>query len=81
MLICFMNVCFCVSLYVSLRSQVILILCVNLCFSCILCVEFLFPFAFIMYFECHCFMYVGVNTSTRKYLDIACGSWRQYIHT
>jgi len=35
-----MNVCFCVSLYVSLCSQVILILCVNLCFSCILCVEF-----------------------------------------
>jgi len=33
-----------------------------------------------MYLEDHCFIYVGVNTSTRKYEDIAWRSW-EYVHT
>jgi len=33
-----------------------------------------------MYLECHCFIYVGLNTSTRKYIEIACRSW-ECIHT
>jgi len=41
---------------------------------------FLFLFTFIMCLEFHCFIYVDVTTSTRKYEDIACRSW-EYIHT
>jgi len=33
-----------------------------------------------MYLEGHCFIYVGVNTGTRKYEDVACRSW-EYVHT
>jgi len=45
-----------------------------------LVIEFFVYFTFITYLQCHCFMYVGVNTSTHKYEDIACRSW-EYIHT
>ena len=57
----------------------------NLYFLCILwmfvCFEFLFLFTFIMCFECYCSIYVGVDTSTRRYedSDIAWRSW-EYIH-
>jgi len=33
-----------------------------------------------MCLECHCFIDVGLNTSTRQYKDIACRLW-DYIHT
>ena len=39
-----------------------------------------FFFTFIMCLDFHCFIYVGVTTSTRKYEDIACRSW-EYIRT
>ena len=39
-----------------------------------------FFITFITYLEFHCFIYVGVNTSTLNYEDIACRSW-EYIHT
>ena len=38
----------------------------------------LFFFTFIMYLECHCFMYVGVNTSTLKYQDSSCRNGSVY---
>jgi len=31
-----------------------------------------------MYQECHCFMYVGVNTSTLKYQDSSCRNGSVY---
>jgi len=31
-----------------------------------------------MYLECHCFMYVGVNTSTLKYQDSSCRNGSVY---
>jgi len=33
-----------------------------------------------MYLEGHWFIYAGVNTSTRKYQNIACRSW-EYVYT
>jgi len=33
-----------------------------------------------MYLECHCCIYVGLNTITRKYKNTTCRSW-EYIHT
>ena len=41
---------------------------------CILWIEFSL-FTSSMYWECHCFIYVGVSTSTRRYQDIACRAW------
>ena len=34
--------------------------------------NFLFLFTSIMFMECHCFMYVGANISTRKYAGRHC---------
>jgi len=39
-----LNLCLCVSLYIVSYIQLILILFINLCFSCILCIEFLVSF-------------------------------------
>jgi len=44
MSVLFINLCLCVSLYVLLCSQFILILFMNLCFSCILCIKFFVSF-------------------------------------
>jgi len=52
----------------------------ELMFLMYLAFEVLFLFTFIMYWECHCFIDVGVNTSKRGYQLIACRAW-EYIHT
>jgi len=45
------------------------------------CSDFLFLFTFIMCLECYCFIYVGVNTSIRRYEDSDI-AWRscEWIH-
>jgi len=68
------------SVHISLCIQVILILWNMSCFEYILWNENLFIFAYIMDWECHCFIHVGLNTSTLTYEDIACRLW-SYIHT